>query len=278
MEPVDITDFIDYKAALKWLLSEHKKAASSRFTFERLAQACRIHKTYLSRVLNSEGTHLSDDQLYRASQFLGLTKRDREFLFLLHSYQRSDIKERQEELWSKITTFQQSKQKSESRLTFRNEHSEREIAEYYYDPNMKLVHMFLKVRRFQNNVHLIADCLGLSYDYLTSILAKLESHGLIVLDGDSYKVISGDVTHLTADSPLFKAYRVGQKVRTLDRIQKLENKRSYNFNVVFTSSEDVREEIQKKFIKWLQEVQSLAISSEDQEVYQMSFDLFDWSL
>jgi hypothetical protein len=278
MQPTDITDFLDYKASIKWLLAEHKKVASSRFTFERLSQACRVHKTYLSRVLNSDTTHLNDDQLYRASQFLGLTKRDREFLFLLHSYQKTDIKERKEELRDKIASFQELKQKSESKLSFRNEHSERELAEYYYDPNMQLVHMFLKVRKYQNDTHLIADKIGISYDYLTSILSKLESHGLIALEGDAYKVISGAVTHLTVDSPLFKAYRVGQRVRALDRIQKLENDRTYNFNVLITSNETVRKEIQTRFIKWLQEVQSIVMDSEDQEVYQMSFDLFDWSI
>src|SRR5690349_11834242 len=93
-----------YKTYLRDALLQKKQAVSaSRYTYDRMARACGIQKTYLSRVLNSDGSHLSDDQLYLACRFLGVGIEEREFLLLLRDCERSSVPERKAELQGRIT-------------------------------------------------------------------------------------------------------------------------------------------------------------------------------
>ena len=68
-----------YKEILKENLTEKKKHISKRFTFQNMAHHCGIQKTYLSKVLGRDG-NLTADQLFLASDFLGLDADQREYL------------------------------------------------------------------------------------------------------------------------------------------------------------------------------------------------------
>lgn len=77
---MSIYKHIDYKILLKNSLETKKSSLGRAFTYESMAKACRIQKTYLSRVLNRDGD-LSRDQLYRACEFLGFSAAEKEFVF-----------------------------------------------------------------------------------------------------------------------------------------------------------------------------------------------------
>lgn len=57
--------------------------AKGKFLLQKVADACGIQKTYLSRVLRTDGAHLSEQQLPLAAKFVGLGKKERRFLQLL---------------------------------------------------------------------------------------------------------------------------------------------------------------------------------------------------
>lgn len=69
---MDVFNSTDYKYFLREALHEKRRQVNASFTYERMARACGINKTYLSRVLNSEAAHLSEEQLYLAATYLGL--------------------------------------------------------------------------------------------------------------------------------------------------------------------------------------------------------------
>jgi hypothetical protein len=100
---------------------------------------------------------------------------------------------------------------------------------------------------------------------------------LIALRDGRYE-LTKENTHLPAESPLYQPYRFMQRLKTIERTQRLPRERSYNFSVVFSATEAVRREIHARFLALLGEVEAAVTGSADEQVYQMNFDLFDWSL
>ena len=273
---MNIHDYTDYRSFLKDNLQEKKAKVSSRYTYERMAKACGIQKTYLSRVLNSSDAHLNEDQLFQCGAYLGLTHSEHRYLRLLRDYAKSHVAERRRELSVEIEEARSVTRSSESYLRAERVLQATELSDYYLDPNVMLVHIFLAVERFREDARRICKVLDISEEALTSILSKLERMQLISLDGDRYR-LTKENTHLGVDSPLYRPYRFMQRLKTIERVQKLPKERTYNFSVVFSATESVRLEIQTKFLNLLQDVEASVTASPDQEVYQMNFDLFDWS-
>lgn len=266
----------NYKTLLRDTLTQKKAKVSSRFTYERLASACGIQKTYLSRVLNSEEAHLSEDQLHSACDFLGFSREERLFTQLLRSHDKSQHAARRQELLAEIRENRAKHRRSESHLEAERLTPAIDVSSYHLDPRVMLVHIFLAVERFRANPRSICPHLGISEDMLTSILSKLERMGFIALGKSGYR-LTKQSTHLSVESPLYAPFRFMQRFSAMERMQKLPPDRTYNFTAVFSASESVREFIHSRFLTLLQEIEKAASTSKDEEVYQLSFDLFDWS-
>jgi hypothetical protein len=75
----------------------------------------------------------------------------------------------------------------------------------------------------------------------------------------------------------YRPYRTMQRLKTLERCQKLTTQGAYNFTVVFSATEAVRAALLEEFFLLLGKAQQLVGKSADEDVYQLNFDLFDWS-
>ena len=267
----------DYKSYLKAALLQKKQAvSSSRFTYDRMAKACGIQKTYLSRVLNSDASHLSVDQLYLACRFLGIAGDERSFLLVLLDYERTQVAERKLDLRTKLQDLRDRHQQSEAYLRAKKVPDASKLAAFYLDPDAMLLHMFLAVPRFRDDLRLLRETLGLPDDRFASILASLEAMQLVELKGTKYRLCR-EHSHLPTHSEFYPAFRSLQRLKALERIGKLSSERSYNFSVVFAATEETRQSIKTKFLALLQDIEQEVTAALSEEVYQMSFDLFDWS-
>jgi len=273
---MDVFSLRDYKEAIHAKLAEKKRLLGNRFTYEKLARRIGVQQTYLSRVLGPNGPHLSEDQLYRIASDLGFGHDERRFLQLLLERDRSEIPERLRELTEEIDRLARTRQRSEAYLSVETTPNSSELLEYFLNPDVPLAHMFLTVKRFRDNVPQIASKLGITDDALNNILATLERQGMVALVDGSYEV-KLDQTHLSADSALFGPYRAMQHMRAMERFQKLPLDRTYNFTVVFSATEAARLQIKTEFLEFLKKVENIVQNAPDEDVFQMSFDLFDWS-
>ena len=274
---MDLFTLLDYKKIIRECLQE-KKQVSARYTFEKMAKYCGVQKTYLSRVLNNDHSHLNQDQLYNAAQYLGLATHERRYLSLLRDWQLSGSPNRKVELEQEIDAFQKKQLQSQSYLKAKKVDQSMAFSEYYLNSNMMLVHMFLSIPRYQKNLDKIAFRLKISRKSLDSLIVSLKSLGLIIETADGAYQATNENTHLPSSSPIFKSYRVMQRIKSMERIQALEGDNSYNFSVTFTSNEAARLQIKKKFLDFLKDIEELVGESSDEEVYQLNFDLFDWSI
>ncbi len=274
---MNVYSHLNYKDFLRLALIEKRKHVNASFTYSRMAKVCGIQKTYLSRVLNSDASHLSEDQLFQAGTYLGLTKDENKYLQLLRTYQKSDVLSFKAELKADIESIRALHERSESHLAVETIESSVDLSSYYLDPNVMITHIFLAVERFRKDLKALALQLHFSDEYLSQILSKLEQMKLIKLTDGIYVLLKED-THLPIDSPLYNPYRFMQRVKTLERIQRLSQEKTYNFSVVFSADEATRKKIKGKFLELLEFAGKAANGAKNEEVYQMNFDLFDWSM
>ena len=173
-----------------------------------MATACGVQKTYLSRVLNSTDAHLSEEQLYHASMYLGMPKDEREFLQLLRRRDRATARALQDELDHDIERVRQHHRKTDQYIKVkpRDQKDRRPTATagwdpFYTDPLNLLTHVFLTVERFRKDLPALASALRIDMDRLTRVLTTLEAQGLIRLVDDQLMLLKRD-THLPSDSPV----------------------------------------------------------------------------
>lgn len=264
-----------YKKSLTKYLIFRKKLRAS-YTFESMAQACGVQKTYLSKVLKHDG-NLNLDQLFAACEYLKLKPLESEFLLSLYHYQTAQNAKRRDQYKQKIDEIRVKSQATDSKLQLKNEKNVQDsIMEYYADPYFSLVHMFLTLETYSKNPEALQVALYLDAKRITYYLDRLESMGIIKQEGAFWKVVQ-DTLHLPEGSPFVKAHRTLLRLKSMDQLERSSAKDYYSFSVVFSSEESVRREIQERFFQFLEGVKKLVEKGNEKEVYQLNFDLLKWS-
>jgi len=273
---MNIFQLSDYKNVLRQCLLERKEHVAKSFTFQIMATACRIQKAYLSKVLNGDG-HLNDDQIFMACRFLGFSHEETDFTLALYHFEKSTFAERRTDLSRKIQRIRESAGMTHKHIQADSQTSTSpEFTEYYLDTYLPIVHMFLTINRYAENVSLIAKDLRLKAATVTDALRKMQRLGIIEIVDGRYSV-KIDHIHLPSDSPVFRTYQSLVKLRTIERLQSVERDGAYSFSVIFSTSEDVRRRIKQRFLDFLKQAEHDVETGPQDHVFQMNFDLFGWS-
>jgi uncharacterized protein (TIGR02147 family) len=273
---MSIYNYLSYKKAIKEELYS-KKIRYPDLTFEKMAIHCRIQKTYLSKVLNREGD-LNQDQLYMACEYLKLKKSEQEFVFLLHSHNTSIHASRKKEILIEIENIQKQQMKSEAHIEVKsNSINFVDYQKYYLDPYLQVIHMFLTIPKFQNDISLITEFLTeLNKKTIEEKIKQLEEMQLIAWKNNKWEAIESNL-HLKSDAPIYKAYRKLLRMKSIEKLDHSDQEENYSFSVIFSSNAKVRAEIQKRFLEFLKEIQKMVQNEKETDVYQLNFDLFAWS-
>lgn len=269
-------EFSDYRDLLKVRIDE-KRVLLAGYNYQDLAKACRVQKAYLSRVFRHDAD-LSQDQLYLACEFLGLHQDQRRFVFVLHELCRSTLLKRRAELQSEIEDLRTKALGTERHIRTKSvsvDAADR-LVPYFLDPDVQLVHMFLTVKRYRENLEDIRSKLSLSPAQLSSILTTLERLELVAIRGNSIEVLQ-DALHLPTSSELFRPYRLLLRNKVLAKMQSLPSDQGQFISVVFSASHGTERTIRERFLQVLRETEDQVRESRTDRVYQMTFDLFSWS-
>jgi len=265
-----------YRDVLRETLLDKKARFGRAFTFEKLARACRLQRTYLSAVLGGKG-HLSSDQVYLACGFLELALDERRFTSLLHEHERSEVKERRVSLAREIEELRQRALATDTYVAAKplaggpNE----ALVDFYLDVNAQLVHMFLTVKRHRQDSERIQVALGLEPSIFREALAKIERAGLIKSKGKEIELLRDDF-HLPATSSLYPNYRMQMRLKALEHMQTRPRDDHYSFSVLYSADEASRNQIRARFLELVDWAQSLTQQEESAHVYQLNFDLLKW--
>lgn len=270
-----IYQFDCYKEALKSTLLQRKEKVGDLYTYQNMAKACRVQKTYLSRVFCHDA-HLNEDQVYLASRFLGFDPDEAEFVQLLLAYERTVVTERKNALKKRVTTIKERHLSSSEHLSAPKQIATKaDLNRYYLDFRLQLVHMAMTIPYYQANPRQLGLDLNIPRDDLFEVLSQLEALGYLKFSGEGFQVTQNSL-HLDQSSPIFPAYRQMMRLKGLHRVDQLKSSDCYSFNVLFSANPQVFEEIRRKFLVLLSQIEVLVGDAPPQEVYQMSFDLLPW--
>ena len=250
-------------------------------TFQAMAAHCRVQKTYLSKVLNREG-HLNEDQIYLALDYLGLAPDECEFTLLLHSLERSQLVPRRKQIEARVNALRALRLKTEAHLDVNRASASagvEDLTEYYLEPYFQIIHMLLTLRRFQQNPMAVGEALGLPAAVVTKFLRGLERMRLIALTRTQplQGRVLRDKLHLPQDSSLHSAYSARLRLKAIERMSALKADEGYSFSVLFSTDARVRQKIHSSFMEWLKDVQKMVQNGREEDVYQINFDLLNWT-
>jgi transcriptional regulator with XRE-family HTH domain len=265
----------DYRKILNFLV-ERQKAIGIDCNFAKVAEAIRVQRPYLSKVMNGSAD-LSEDQLHLVCEYFEISGDEKNYLELLLQYSKSGLKERKDFLKKQIQQLQSIK------LDIKNNIEAEKISptnvlftEYFLNPQMQIAHVALNVKRFQN-LEVLASVLNLTKKSLAEILNKLELLKLIEFKNNRFIVINQSL-HLPKDSNLIHPHQTLLRVKSIEHQQnKSHDSGNYAFSVTFSCDEEGRKKIQEDFIKYLKSVQKTVQAAGTEEVYQINFDLFSWT-
>jgi uncharacterized protein (TIGR02147 family) len=273
---MNIFEVMDYRKALRDGLLLKKQQIGKPYTFQAMANACRVQKAYLSKVLGGDG-HLSEDQLYLAATFLRLSDGERRYMMVLHMYERSTVTERRRTLLAELERVRAEHLKTENVLKATPmAGNEQDVNEYYLDPNLQIVHMFLSIPRYAREPDRIGRELALGKLQLAELLERLLKLGLVTYQDGQYRVEKNEL-HLRAGSPVFHAYRALMRFKALDQLAKLGSDDAYSFSVVFSADDVTRAAVKARILDMIRSSEGLVQKAPREEVYQMTIDLFRWS-
>lgn len=271
---MSMISYDDYREALRAKLIELKHAMPNLYSFQHLATACKVQKTYVSTVLGGNG-HLNRDQLYVCCKFLGIIDADLELIEMLYELQRSDCQPRRLELTKRLETLRRQLGKTEQHIAV-GKITTGNLELYYLNPLVPVVHVFITIPKFAKNPTAVANALGISKDRLDHILNTLVSMGVIAVTQSGFVCLQ-DTVHLPENSPFILAHRKLLRLAALERQEEIESGEGYGFSVVFSATKSARDEIQKHFLEFLKLTKSISENCKSEEVYQMNFDLIPWS-
>jgi uncharacterized protein (TIGR02147 family) len=275
-----IYEYDDYKEILRALTNERRNQFGLKFTFEKMALACGIQKTYLSKVLNGSG-QLSADQLFAACEFLKINDEQTEFILLIREWQLAQNSKRKKHLNEKIARIRKFRMKTVANIkTAPFQLSNDALWEYHTDFDLQLIHVFLTIPKFAANPNEIGPILGIEHERITASILRLEHWGLLHSRNGLIELNNVN-THLPDDSPIIHSYRLGSRLRAIEYLRKQMTPNSldgnYSLSVLFSSDSRFQRKLRLKLLELVKETHTYVSNAKPEEVYLFNIDLLKWS-
>jgi uncharacterized protein (TIGR02147 family) len=270
---MDIFVFSCYRTIIKNLVTQRRKINPS-ITYQDLSQYMRVTKSHLSRVIHGHA-ELNYDQLYLLCRYFDLKADECEYLRLLLELERTALAERRKQLQSLIKETQREKMQTKRHISA-GPVPESNMMSYYLDPLHQIVHVAFAIPRYQRDPRLLGDDLGLSWTLMERIIKQLEEMHLIQSDQNGVRLLVEDL-HLPRESVFYRPWINQVKLMSLQRLQQNEGKDAYAFSVTFSADDDSRKQILGRFLDFLKSTEQKVKGAAQENVYQMSFELFSWT-
>jgi uncharacterized protein (TIGR02147 family) len=266
----------DYRKILDSVISERKNLDSS-INFQQMAAFIRVPKSYISRVIHGKA-NLNSDQMFLVCQFLGFSDPQSGYMQLILEYARAGLKTRKDKILIEIRKVQGQHLDTKEHLKATQVRTQADsLTSYYLDPMIQITHICLSIPRYQKDLNLLAQDLKISRTRLLDIVNKLEQLQLITRDKHDVKLLVENM-HLPKQSEVYRPWRNQLKLMTMQKINAMDDEKAYSFSVVFSANEDIKKEIQAKFFAYLKEIEALVSNGPQEHAYQLSFDLFPWTV
>lgn len=266
----------DYRRTLKQRLRA-LQAERPALTWRKVASEVPMQYTYLSRALNDERTHLSEDHLFVICRTLGFFPPEIDFLLTQRSLATANDPERKKFLDGKLRQARTLRklnveQQSEDAAKLK------EQAGYLFEPLCLVVHMALDIPSFREDPTRLCGPLAITVAQLRELLRILSRNDFIELDSDGLTVknTKKSKVHFGPDHFLMRYHLSMVKSQMIARIARTPQKDRYGFVATMTLDEESFAKLREEFRQFLSRAEAIASKAKPDHVYQMSFDLFQW--
>lgn len=270
-----IFDHLDYKLIIKERIKDLKKT-KAKFSLQYLADALDIQYTFLSKVLNSDSHHLSEDQVFVAGYSLEFLDDEVEYLLLLRSHQATQNKMRKNFLFQKMSTIQKRHALSLNNAEPTSSQMAHDMR-YLMDYQALVIHAALSIKSIQKNPFSLASLMGLDLVRLKEIFVLLGQMGRIEYDPKTYEIkkLIHPRLHFGKDHPLTRMHQLIMKT-SLNQLSftKSEDKKE-NIFITFTTDPEGFEKIKKQIKQFTSEIQKITFDHKHSGVYQMNLDCLE---
>lgn len=257
---------MEYRKYIKEKVLEFKKI-DSKINFSALAKSIGVSPHYLSRVLNQKGD-LSEDQVFLASQYLGLGDLEVKRLELSYALARSTLQKRKKLLKNELLQLEKSMSSTKSHLSTPQTEAEQEhLTPFFLNPKAQLVYAALFIKRFQAEPKQLCGELLIGDWELVDTLKLLEDLRLVCWVKSKCFPIAKRI-HLSRKHSLFSAY---ERLIRQEMNQFSDSKLKVS---AFTSvgKMDV-EKIHEILLEALKKIEEISLDAEPQELIGIQVDL-----
>lgn len=261
-----IFTYLSYKKYLK----DYFGSSTIKGIQTKVANAAGCQPAYLSQCLNGK-PHLTEDQCFQISVFLGLNPDESEYLLLMLRYEKAGYKTYRDFLKRSLMDLTNKNLSVKKTVRKAKKMSLADQTIYYSKWAYSAVHMLCGIPKFQNE-SAIAQRLQLEVHEVKKIIDELINIGLIKKK-DSKIVPTERAIHIGSESPLIQLHHKNLRLMSIQESDKLKNN-SLLYSSTITISEETFAQIKEILITSLKEVRDRIEVSEEEDIFCLNLDLF----
>lgn len=268
----------NYKKVILKRFEERKKLLETDITFTRIAESAGVQKTYFSKMLKDELTHLNSDQLYLTCQRLQMQEEEIEYVQLLLERDRTQVKARKMNIQQRIDSIRKARNLSDKYIKTKHKQTPEvgnRFLEYFLDPMAQLIFVYFTIKAYRNSPRDLITKLEIEEKKFTEILNLLNELELISVR-DGRVIVNEQTTFLPSDSKFGQLYTMQMRDLSYQQLKKSDPSNRYSLSLLFSADEGMLKRLRERFLAWLEELQQEIAAAEPTDVFQLNFDLVPW--
>lgn len=260
----------NYRTVIREIV-EARSAKKDGMSFTKLANVCRIQRSYLSQVINLKN-HFSNDQLYAICEALDLPKSQRDYLMLLSEYERCKNPERKDYLCHKIKKVQESVAKNTSVMS---EALRDALDDYFCDPWAEIVLNFFRIDHYARHPEEVREILGITRRRWDVVMKTLRDSQFIV-DGPDRILTPQGFPVPEENSPADRIRHIMARMRVAQQKLKQRYIDDFLYNLWYTTNRDSKKKLKIDQLHLLKRIVEESRHTRQEKIYQLTLDVLSF--
>jgi transcriptional regulator with XRE-family HTH domain len=260
----------NYRTIIREIV-EARSAKKDGMSFTKLANVCRIQRSYLSQVINLKN-HFSNDQLYAICEALELPKSQRDYLMLLSEYERCKNQERKAYLEQKIRKLHDAEAGLASGMS---EALRDALDDYFCDPWAEIVLNFFRIDHYARNPDEIREIVGMTRRRWDIVMKTLRDCQFIV-DGPDRILTPKGFPVPEENSPADRLRHIMARMRVAQQKLKQRYIDDFLYNLWYTTTRDAKKQLKINQLHLLRRIHEEARKTKQEKIYQLTLDVLSF--
>ncbi len=260
----------NYRSIIREIV-EARSAKKDGMSFTKLANVCRIQRSYLSQVINLKN-HFSNDQLYSICEALELPKTQREYLMLLSEYERCKNPERKDYLQQKIKKLQEAAARNPSAMS---EALRDALDDYFCDPWAEIILNFFRIEHYARHPEEVREVLGITRRRWEVVMKTLRDCQFIV-DGPDRLLTPQGFPVPEENSPADRIRHIMARMRVAQQKLKQRYIDDFLYNLWYATSRDSKKQLKINQLHLLKRIYEESRHVKQEKIYQLTLDVLSF--